>query len=70
VTLGRVGLIPEDESSTGSMTTIAHAESPQYFASQIVKCDEMPTTASDIYSLGCLVLEVNIRLDLDTLSHN
>jgi serine/threonine protein kinase len=55
---GLVRLIQAEGSSTGMTTTSAHTETARYLAYELVESNQMPTTTSDIYALGCLGLEV------------
>jgi serine/threonine protein kinase len=56
---GLVRLIQENGSSTGLTTTSAHTGTVRYLAFQLVEDGEVPTTASDVYALGCIGLEVS-----------
>ncbi|KIM21069.1 hypothetical protein M408DRAFT_333662 [Serendipita vermifera MAFF 305830] len=48
-----------DEGSSGMTTTTAHTGTERYLAPELVTGEEMeyPTTASDVYALGCIGLE-------------
>jgi serine/threonine protein kinase len=51
----------EDGLETGLTTTTAHTGTTRYLAYELVEYDgdePIPTTATDIYALGCLGLEV------------
>ena len=56
-----------EEGHTDMTTTSEHTGTARYLAPELVSSDETvyPTTASDVYGLACLGLEVNI-LDFDT----
>ena len=55
--------IISDEASTGMTATTNQTGTIRYLACELVNSDDMPdpTTASDIYALGCLGLEVGPR---------
>jgi serine/threonine protein kinase len=57
---GLVRLI-HDQTATGLTTTTAHTGTARYLSLELVEADEgtMPTTASDIWALGCVGMEVN-----------
>ena len=57
---GLVRLI-HDQMATGLTTTTAHTGTARYLSLELVEADEvtMPTTASDIWALGCVGMEVN-----------
>jgi serine/threonine protein kinase len=48
------------KSGSGMTTTTAHTGTVRYLAYELVKCNNKatPTTATDMYALGCLALEV------------
>lgn len=50
-----------DEPGSGLTTTTEHTGTERYLAPELVLGDieAHPTTASDVYALGCLGLEVN-----------
>jgi serine/threonine protein kinase len=50
-----------DEGSSGMTTTTAHVGTERYLAPELVSGEDLeyPTTASDIYAVGCLGLEVS-----------
>jgi serine/threonine protein kinase len=49
-----------EEGASGLTTTSPHSGTERYLAYELVSSEElgMPTTASDIYALGCIGLEV------------
>jgi serine/threonine protein kinase len=50
-----------EEENTGMTTTSEHTGTTRYLARELVASEETvyPTTASDVYALGCLGLEVS-----------
>jgi len=54
-----------DEGSSGMTTTTHHTGTVRYLAYELVLAgeDAMPTTASDIYAVGCIGLEVVFMSD-------
>lgn len=58
---GLARIFLEDE-STGLTTTSEHTGTSRYLAPELVAGEHSvhPTTASDVYALGCLGLEVSI----------
>ena len=51
-----------NERGSGMTTTTAHAGTMRYLAYELAVAgdDACPTTASDIYAVGCIGLEVSI----------
>lgn len=51
-----------EEGNTGLTTTSEHTGTSRYLAPELVAGEHSvhPTTASDVYALGCLGLEVSI----------
>jgi serine/threonine protein kinase len=50
----------EDRSATGMTTTTEHTGTERYLAPELVTNDwAIPTTASDVYAIGCLGLQVD-----------
>jgi serine/threonine protein kinase len=64
--LGDFGLVRifMDEGSSGMTTTAYHTGTQRYLAYELVTAGEeaIPTTASDIYAVGCVGLEASITL--------
>lgn len=58
---GLVRLV-HDQMATGLTTTTAHTGTARYLSLELVEADEgsIPTTASDMYALGCIGMEVRI----------
>jgi len=53
--------ILRDERGSGLTTTTAHTGTTRYLAYELARDeDALPTTATDIYALGCVGLKVNI----------
>jgi serine/threonine protein kinase len=59
---GLVRLLQEDM-DTGLTTTTAHTGTIRYLAYELVRTmgKGVPTTATDIYALGCLGMEVSLK---------
>jgi serine/threonine protein kinase len=55
-----------EQASTGLTTTSEHTGTARYLAPELVASDTTvyPTLASDVYALGCLGLDVSIKLYL------
>jgi serine/threonine protein kinase len=54
--------IVSDE-ATGLMTTTTHTGTPRYLAYELIVSDQpIPTTASDVWAIGCTGLDVTTPL--------
>ncbi|PVG01090.1 kinase-like protein [Serendipita vermifera] len=60
---GLVRLLQEDM-PTGTTTSTGHTGTTRYLAYELVTTidNPTPTTASDIYALGCLGMEVSVQI--------
>ena len=55
--------ILQEGSNSGMTTTTEHTGTERYLAPELVTQDlAVPTEASDVYALGCLGLEVSLRI--------